>query len=479
MSSPSLLAPPDRVLSTLNKDGSRRWLKPRPSPGRFLSARRLVAWILIAIFAAMPIIHINDKPAMFLDIVRREFTFFGKTFLPTDTLLLALLLLGTFFTIFFVTALYGRVWCGWACPQTVYLEFVYRPIERWADGEPGRAKKPGQGGGFRKAVKIFAFLAISFFLAHTFLAYFVGWESLRHWVFGSPLNHPVGFAVVLIVSAAMLFDFGFFREQTCILACPYGRFQSVMLDRQSMIVTYDPKRGEPRGRRRNSTARDVALPVLAAEPEKQGDCVDCKLCVTTCPTGIDIRDGLQMECVNCAQCIDACDSVMTKLGKPRGLIRYGSLAEIETGKPQSKFRPRIVIYPTIVVVLAAVFAGVLFTSKPANVNILRSRGLPFNTLPDGGIANQLRVKVINRKPSPESFSIAFLNAPDLRIEASENPLTVEARQTREEPILVVAPAGSFTNGRREITLLITDSTGITYTQPYRLLGPAAGKESAR
>ena len=288
------LEPPEHVLSTLNPDGTRRWLAPRLAKGRFWKRRRVVAYWLILLFNLLPWIQIGGKPAMLLDVMHREFTFFGMTFQPTETLLITLLILAIFVGIFLATALFGRVWCGWGCPQTVYLEYLYRPIERLVEGKhhsKGRAAVPGG----RKLLKYAVFLVISLHLSHTFLAYFVGAPTVIEWSLGNPADHMMGFLIVWLVAAAMMIDFGFFREQMCILACPYGRLQSALLDPDSIVIGYDPIRGEPRGKGKRGTEKTTGL----------GDCVDCKLCVAVCPTGIDIRDGLQMECVNCAECVDA------------------------------------------------------------------------------------------------------------------------------------------------------------------------------
>jgi cytochrome c oxidase accessory protein FixG len=317
-------------MSTMRDDGSRRWMYPRRSPGRFWHARRVLAYFLIAVFTLVPYIHVGGKPLVLLDIPARQFTILGFTFLPTDTVLLALLMVSGILGIALVTALLGRVWCGWMCPQTVYMEFLYRPIERLFDGPPGIRHTPGKKSSpLRKVLKYVVYLLFSAFLAHTFLAYFVGVKSLAVWVTRSPLEHPAAFLLMVGVTGLMMFDFSYFREQVCLVACPYGRFQSVMLDRDSLIVIYDPKRGEPRAKGRRE------------EGDGLGDCVDCGMCTDTCPTGIDIRDGLQMECVNCTQCIDACDSMMERLGKPRGLIRFSSQARI-AGESSRFLRPRVI-----------------------------------------------------------------------------------------------------------------------------------------
>jgi cytochrome c oxidase accessory protein FixG len=482
------------ILSTLNDDGSRRWLKPKPSPGRLLTARRIVAYGLIALFALLPLIHVNGRPLVMLDLIARRFHIFGTTFYPTDTLLLALLLVGTFLTIFWLTALFGRVWCGWACPQTVYMEFVYRPIERFFEGTPGRAPKGWlQTSGFGKILKYGAYLLVSLALAHTFLAYFVSWDNLRQWVFGSPLDHMLGFGVVMLVTVAMMADFSYFREQICLVACPYGRLQSVLLDRQSMVVKYDHKRGEPRGRKKGVARADVPLPVLssaeaaalagagsAAGVRSVGDCVDCHMCVTTCPTGIDIRNGLQMECVNCAQCIDACNTVMTKLGRPTGLIRYSSQAAIE-GAKFSILRPRVLLYPAIILVIAGLFAFTLINTGVADITVLRGLGLPFKVTPAGEVENNVRVKIVNRLPEPATFSLTLAGVPGARLAQDVSGIVVEPGQMLTTPSQIFAPAGAFEHGRARVMITVTGPQGFSRTVPFTLVGPASGpgKENAQ
>ncbi|MDX1440570.1 MAG: cytochrome c oxidase accessory protein CcoG, partial [Rubricoccaceae bacterium] len=310
-----VLESPEEVLTTLGADGKRKWIYPTPSHGRFETRRRILGWALIALFVALPIIQINGRPAVLLDVADRTFSLFGLTFFPTDTFLLLILGIAMVVFIVLLTALWGRVWCGWACPQTVYLEFLYRPIERLIEGREHVRKRRNEGAWtwdklWRKVLKHSIYVIVSVALAHVFVSYFVGWERLIHWMTGPPTEHWGFFVLMAGTAGLVLFDFGFFREQMCTITCPYARMQSVLMDEDSLIVSYDPNRGEPRGRGKNR--------------EDLGDCIDCFACVRTCPTGIDIRDGLQMECVACTQCIDACDDIMDKVGKPRGLIRYTS-----------------------------------------------------------------------------------------------------------------------------------------------------------
>ncbi len=457
-------APDSPVLSTMYQDGSRRWMYPRLSRGRFLLARRVLAYVLIGVFTVLPYVSIRGKPAILLNIPAREFTLFGFTFLPTDTVLLALFLLGVVLGIFLITALFGRVWCGWMCPQTVYMEFVYRPLERLFDGPPSARHTPGKKGTpLRKAGKYLLYLIISAYLAHTFLAYFVGVENLARWVRQSPLEHPVPFLVMVFTTAMMLFDFAYFREQTCIVACPYGRFQSVLLDRDSLIVSYDARRGEPRGKGKRRQTADGTL----------GDCIDCGLCLDTCPTGIDIRDGLQMECVACTQCIDACDTVMERIGRPRGLIRFSSQARIG-GDRGRLFRPRVILYPTSLAIVLAALVTVLATKQTADVTLLRGLGRPFTELTAGQIANQIRVKITNRSGSDAEYTLEVPDSAPAQLTLAQNPIPVKAGQVRTEPVLIALPAETFRDGKYDIRLRISDGRSFRRELEYRLLGPQGG-----
>ena len=526
---PQLLQPEKRVLSTLNTDGSRRWIRPRLAPGRFLSARRAVGYALIAVFVSLPWLKINGKPVILLDILRREFTLFGRTFLPTDSLMLALLMVSLFVAVFFVTALLGRVWCGWGCPQTVYMEFVFRPIERLLTGAPGH---PPRRIPAARAIKFAVYLVLCFALANTFLAYFVGADSLVQWVQRSPIEHPLPFLVMAFVTALMMFDFAFFREQLCLIACPYGRFQSVMLDRDSLIVTYDRLRGEPRGKAGRAKAACVpasapapatpaglvaadsagglqlCLPTLdqpavpsaggckgngacsgncrskaiaqppaaisatTATPPAKGDCIDCTMCTQVCPTGIDIRDGLQLECIGCAQCIDACDSVMDKLGKPRGLIRYSSQNAVERHR-RRVLRPRVLIYPVILTVLLSVLATLLLTAKTADFAVLRFRGMPFNTTAAGEISNQITLKVTNRSDQPHLYAVSITGPGSPRIQVESNPILIKPGEMKTQPALVLIDPAVFKMGICDVNLTLTDGDGLQITRSYRLLGPSS------
>lgn len=446
-----------RVLPTLNSDGTRRLIRPRLYPGPKWRGRRITAWALMAVFVLLPWIRLGGRPLVFLDVARREFTLFGRTFLATDGVLLMLLMLAIFVAVVLVTALVGRAWCGWACPQTVYMEFLYRPIERLFEGPRERQLElDRRGPNLRRFAKNGVFLLLSMLLGNAFLSYFVGTDALVRWVTQSPIEHPGPFLVMAAVSALTFFDFAFFREQMCTVVCPYARLQSVLLDRRSLIVGYDVRRGEPRGK---------------GKPKPGfGDCIDCSACVTACPTGIDIRQGLQLECIACAQCADACDAIMYRIKKPAGLIRYAAQQSLETGQPTRILRPRVAAYAGLLGVLLVALVATARTRQGAEVTVLRGIGAPF-TMQAGLSVNQIRVKVHNRTDGPRRYRIELLDAANARMIAPENPLDVGANEQRSTSLFVMVAPRLLPNGERTVSFRVSDGEGFSQLLPYRLLGP--------
>lgn len=501
--SDAILESDEHVLSTLDKDGSRNWLKPHLAKGKYLNWRRVVAYFLIAVFTLLPILKVNGKQAMFLNIAKREFTFFGFTFFPTDTLLLAIFLVGVLVSIFLLTSLFGRVWCGWACPQTVYMEFVFRPIERFFEGTSGRGGEPRkEPAAINQLLKYATYFAICFYLSNTFLAYFVGSDTLLKWVRMSPINHPGPFLLVAVVTFFMLYNFCFFREQLCILACPYGRFQSVLLDDQSLIVSYDERRGEPRGKLKRKKAKanqqngtsekdsndgesfvkrtlhqiSTGDGTFSDSPsgtsnttKAKGDCIDCHKCVVVCPTGIDIRDGLQMECINCTQCMDACDDVMRKIGKPEKLIRFSSKAANESGV-RTLVRARVLAYPTILLILAGAFLAVFFSKQNFTATLLRGPGNQFFLEDETMIRNQLRLRIVNRADQETTFTIKSLDE-NVALTADFDSITVPPGKMEMVSFSAVTDHKNFKYGKLPFQIEVTDGAQLSQIMDFKLLGP--------
>jgi cytochrome c oxidase accessory protein FixG len=455
------------VLPSLNRDGSRRWIRPRLAHGRFLRARRWVGYGLIALFASLPFINIGGRPAMLIDVGAAELSLFGMVFRPSDGFLLMLLGLTIVSTVLFVTAMFGRVWCGWACPQTVYLEFIFRPIERWSEGSVGQQLAIDERSGLsaRRVIGWMIFVAVSFLVANIFLAYFVGASTLWLWISSSPGSHIAGFSAVAVVTALMFADFAFFREQVCTLACPYGRLQSALLDSQSLIVAYDSGRGEPRcsGKRK--------LPVLTEDRPSRGDCIDCGACVAVCPTGIDIRQGLQMECVGCAQCIDACDAVMDKIEQPRGLIRYTS-QDLLAGKSKRLLRPRTLIYPALLLVAVSFLVARADSRNGTEVWVLRAEGVPFVTLGAGRVSSSVLLELENKSNQPREYQFELSNAPATA--SLRSPMVnwkVSAHSSQKVPLFVDVPATVFVNGQCGVDVIVKNGSATVTRLDVVLLGP--------
>ncbi len=375
-------------IGTVSKDGKRVWMFPKKVSGKYYQARTILSFFLLAIMFFLPLIKVNGRPFILLNVIDREFILFGLSFGPHDFFLFLLIAISTVVFIVLFTAVWGRIFCGWLCPQTVFMEMVFRKIEYWIDGDakdqrklraqPMNAKKFG-----KRLLKFVIFYTISFLIAHTFLSYIIGFENVIRIVTSPPAEHWAGFTAMMVFTFLFFFVFWWFREQACIIVCPYGRLQGVLLDHNSLAVTYDFSRGEPRGKLKKGTERS------------EGDCIDCHLCVDVCPTGIDIRDGIQLECVNCTACMDVCDSVMEKVEKPKGLIRYASLNNIKERLP-FRFTGRIMGYTILLVVLVSVTGVLLATRTMVEAQILRQPGSTYNLIDSTYITNFYTIQVTNK-----------------------------------------------------------------------------------
>jgi cytochrome c oxidase accessory protein FixG len=377
------------TMATVDEKGRRVWVYPKKPSGRFHKARIVVTVVLLAILFAGPFVKIGGQPLLLLNFFERRFVVFGQAFWPQDFFLLALTLIALFVFIILFTVVFGRVWCGWACPQTLFMEMVFRKIEYWIEGDANEQRKlnqaPWTGNKIvRKASKQLIFIAISVVISHTAMAYLIGVEEVMAIVSQSPAEHMAGFIGLVAFTGIFYFVFAWFREQACIAVCPYGRLQGVLLGKDSIVVAYDWLRGEPRGKLKKNVV-----------DETKGDCIDCKLCVHVCPTGIDIRNGTQLECVNCTACIDACDDVMVKIGKPEGLIRYASYTSIKEGI-QKLIRPRVVGYSFVLLALVTFLSFMVATRSDIETTILKVPGTLYQRADDGTISNLYNVEFVNK-----------------------------------------------------------------------------------
>ena len=461
MNAPRTKAPNRDAVTTINEDGSRFMVHPADVSGRFTHGRRIVGYALIVWFVALPWIQINGHPALFLDIAARRFHLFGFTLAFQDTWMLFFVVSGLAFSLFYVTALWGRVWCGWTCPQTVYLEQVYRRIERWIEGDATARRKldaapisPGKIG--KRLFKHGLFIVVSFLIAHIFLAYFVSlpglWERMTH----SPLEHWHGFVFVFGATIVLYGNFAWFREQLCIVICPYGRFQSALIDSHSKNVAYDATRGNPPGKPRDPAA---------------GDCIDCRRCVQVCPTGIDIRQGLQLECVGCAACIDACDDIMDKVKRPRGLIRYASEEEL-AGRVTRWIRSRTVLYTLLLTIGAGIALFAIVNVEPIHVSATRMTGSPFYVT-DTVVRNQYQLRLINKTDHPIGFTISVeaLDGPAIQTAGFEQAVTIEPMGESLATLVVLVERGDF-EGNFPVRLTVTGNPGgIAIDRVVDFLGP--------
>ncbi|MEM6935986.1 MAG: cytochrome c oxidase accessory protein CcoG [Pseudomonadota bacterium] len=416
--------------------------------GRFARLRNIAMVVLLGLFYGVVWLTWEGRQAVLFDLPARKFYIWGLTLWPQDFIYLALLLLLLALSLFFFTALAGRLWCGYACPQTVWTE-AFMLIERWVEGDRNRRMKLDKGPRnrtflVRKSTKQFLWLALSLWTGMTFVGYFMPIRELAAGIVSFDL-HPWAWFWFLFYGFATYGNAGFLREQVCKYMCPYARFQSAMFDNDTLIIAYDESRGEPRGGRKKKVDHRA---------QGLGDCIDCTLCVQVCPTGIDIRDGLQYECIACAACIDACDEVMDKMSYPRGLIRYTSNNAVRGGKAHV-LRPRMIVYAVLLVVISVSLVTSVSTRTPLRMEVIRDRNALYRELADGRIENVYTLRVINMTEQSESYELVLSGNPQLTIDSPQ--ITVPANQTAAFPLRIqAAPEAGM--GSIPIQLSLTSQT---------------------
>lgn len=449
-------------ISTVDKDGNRNWVYAKKPKGKFFNRRKIIAIVLLLIFYIGPFLKFKGDPIMLFNILERKFIIFGVIFWPQDfhLILLSVITLIVFVVLF--TVIFGRIFCGWICPQTIFLEFVFRRIEYLIEGDAAKQKRlDKQEMNFekiwKKSLKHFIFFLISFISAATLLAYVISIDELLVLIKEGPINNLKGFVGLLIFSGIFYFVFAFFREQVCAIACPYGRLQGVLIDKKSIIVGYDYKRGEPRG------------PLKLAAEQNLGDCINCNSCVSVCPAGIDIKNGTQLECINCTACIDACDAVMDRIKKPRGLIRYDSEEGIETGH-NSIFNTRSIAYSVVLTLLMFFVASLFVMRGDFEVTIIRQRGSSFQQYGTDSISNIYNYQIVNkiRKPININLKANSINGRIQYIGANE---TIEKGEIGKGTFMLIVNKSELNSSNTSVKFQIYADDKLIESYNSNFVGP--------
>lgn len=452
------------TIATVDAQGKRVWIYPKKPKGKFYNARTLVAVILLSILFAGPFIKINGQAFLMLNVFERKFVVLGTVFWPQDFFIFALGLITFFVFIILFTVVFGRVWCGWACPQTLFMEMVFRKIEYLIEGDanqqrklskmPWNAEKIG-----KRFLKHSIFGLIAVLIGHTAMAYLIGIEKVKEIVTQSPTENMAGFIGLVAFSFVFYGVFAYLREQACIAICPYGRLQGVLLVKDSMAVMYDWIRGEPRGKMKKDRVQ-----------ADKGDCIDCKLCVHVCPTGIDIRNGTQLECVNCTACIDVCDDVMTKIDKPKGLIKISSYNSIAEGKKRL-FTPRVAGYTGVLVVLVTLLTVFVSTRSDVDATILRVPGMLYQRLDGDEIQNLYNIQLINKTTEDITINLKLMDSEGTIEVVGGHTITIEATSKTEAVFYVRFPESALKGNKNAIVLGIYQDDTLLDQVKSNFLGP--------
>ena len=452
-------------IATVDEKGKRIWIYPKKPKGRYTRARIWVTVILLALLFSGPFIKIGGQPLLLFNIFERKFVIMGIAFWPQDFYLFGLAMITFFVFIILFTVVFGRVWCGWACPQTIFMENVFRRIEYWIEGDAKQQRKLDQSPWttdkiIKKVSKQLIFLLISVIIAHTLMAYLIGWEQVRDIVTASPYEHWGGFIATVFFTLLFYWVFAYFREQACIAVCPYGRLQGVLLNKDSMAVAYDFVRGEPRGKLKKGEIQ-----------EGKGDCIDCKLCVHVCPTGIDIRNGTQLECVNCTACMDACDEVMDKIDRPRGLIRISSYNNIVEGK-KSVFTTRVIAYMIVLTLLVSLVTTLMLNRSDIDATALRTPGQLYTKTESGDIQNLYNILLVNKTFDAVTVEIRLKDIPEAELViAGGNIVDIGSNSTKELTVFVTLPPEKVDGAKTEIVFEVVRDGEVVETSKTNFLGP--------
>ncbi len=456
------------TIATVNEEGRRNRIFPKRVTGRFALARKYVAWILLVFLFTAPWMTVGGQPLLLLDVLGRKFVLFGQIFRPADTFIFVLLMISGVLSVIVFTVAFGRIFCGWICPQTIFLEQVFRKIEYWIEGDRNRQiKLQKQPWNFekiwKKSTKNILFYLVSFAVSNVFLQYLVGVDRWKLYLQEGPMQHFGTFSAIVIFSLVFYLVFAWFREQACIVVCPYGRLQGVMLDRNSLVIIYDWIRGEPRGKGKRK------------EQDEKGDCVDCGLCVQVCPTGIDIRNGTQLECVNCTACIDVCDSVMHKIGKQEGLIRFDSQNGVEQGR-KTIFTTRVYAYIGILAVLLSIVTSLLLTRSEVETIVLRMPGKLFERV-EGDIENIYNFTLINKTDEAKSLNFELLDQNGAIETTGGSIIALSPEEIKHGALIIRIPEQALSAEKTELKIGVYNSSNeVVEVVKTNFLGPRKRKK---
>ncbi len=452
-------------LTTVSEKGKRIWVYPKKPKGRLYNYRKIVSAVLLTFFLVMPFIKYRGDQFLLFNIFERKFIIFGVIFWPQDFHLIVLSLISLVVFIILFTVVFGRIFCGWVCPQTIFMEFVFRQIEYLIEGDSNKQKKLNREPWdinkiWKKSLKHLVFFLIAFVFANIFLAYLIGMDELKLYITNGPANHLASFIGIILFTGAFYFVFAFFREQVCTIACPYGRLQGVLLDKKSIVVAYDYKRGEPKGKHNPLEDRDKS---------KKGDCIDCKSCVMVCPTNIDIRNGTQMECINCSACIDACNAVMTRIKRPKGLIRYDSEVGILKGD-HNIFNPRSIAYSVVLTVLL-VLVGTLFAFRADfETTILRQQGTLFQEYGENTYSNIFTIEVVNKTRKSHTVEVRLLS-PEGEIKPMGDPVQAEKGEIGKGTFLALIKKSDLKSSNTRVRFGIYSGDELIEEYEATFIGP--------
>jgi cytochrome c oxidase accessory protein FixG len=443
----------------------RRWIYPSLRKGQLYKWRSIISYVYLVFFFAGPFLTINGQPLLLLNILERHFVILGQVFWPQDIFLFMLASLVFIVCVVLFTIAFGRVFCGWICPQTIFMEMVFRKIEIWIEGDANKRKQLDAAEWTRdkiikKGGKHFLFIVLSFLIANTFLAYIIGSDGLVK-IISEPVNqHLSGFISIWIFTIVFYLVYSQVRELVCTVICPYGRLQGVLLDKDTIVVAYNDVRGEPRGK------LDRKADLLSTQ---KGDCVDCGLCVAVCPTGIDIRQGTQMECVNCTACIDACDYVMDKIHKPRNLIGYFSENMIlENKKPA--FTGRMMGYSAVIAIMMTVLCYFIFSRNDLDMTVMRSAGMLYQDQPGGYVSNIYNAEIINKSNTAKTITIKA-DDPAIKIKYIQAPGKIEKGGFVKVVFFVMVPVSGLHSPKTEIKLQLIADKKVIETESTSFVGP--------